>query len=51
MNVLKFVVCNRNMINESNLDEILVETFLFFLKKMDHKIIITKDPPISYDAG
>ena len=43
MNVLKFVICNRNMINESNLDEILVETFLFFLKKMDHKIIITKE--------
>ena len=43
MNVLKFVICKRNMINESNLDEILVETFLFFLKKMDHKIIITKE--------
>ncbi len=42
-NILNFVICKGQMINDPNLDETLVEIFLFLIKKMNHSNIITQE--------
>ena len=42
-NILNFVICKGQMINDPNLDETLVEIFLYLIKKMNHSNVITQE--------
>lgn len=43
LNVLKYVISKGNIINESNLDEYLVESTLFLIKKSEHNLYYSKE--------